>query len=245
MKRRDKFQPVDGAGNYLTGPALYQIMREIAGDTLVLAFSRGKDSIAMWLELREYFNIIPYYCYTIPGGFSYEVESLEYYEDFFGCKIYRFLHPIFWKNLNDFVFQPPQRVRRILEFGISNYEYSDLVNGLAAMLGLDNPYVAFGYRVHDSPRRRLLVLREGPLGLTGYRYAWPIWDWDLEKIANKIKAAGVMLPRDYELFGWTLTATDFQYAHVIRDELPDDWEKMKFWYPLIEAEMFRHEQAGK
>lgn len=245
MKRRDKFHPVDAAGNYLTGPALYEVAREIAGDTLLLAFSRGKDSLAVWLELRDYFTIIPYYCYMIPGGTSFERESLDYYERFFGVKIYRFLHAQFWKNLNAFLYQPPQRVRRIIEFGIPDYDYADLVTGLAQMRGLDNPYVAFGYRANDSPRRRLLALREGPMGRDAYRYFWPIWDWDLQRVADKLQAAGVALPPDYEYWGWTLTATDYQYAHAIRDHFPDDWERIKFWYPLIEAEMFRHEKVGK
>jgi len=245
MKRRDKFHPVDEKGEYLTGPALYEVLREAGGDTLLLSFSRGKDSLAMWLELRDYFTIVPYYCYMVPGGLSYERESLDYYEQFFGTKIYRLLHKQFWRNLNSMVFQPPERARRIVEFGVANYDYADLARGLATFCGLDNPYVAFGYRADDSPRRRLLVLREGPMGMEAYRYAWPIWDWNLERVATKIKQAGVKLPADYAFWGWTLTATDYQYTAPIRDNFPDDWEKLKFWYPLIEAEMFRHERVGK
>ncbi len=244
VKRRDKFQPVDERGEYLTGTALYKLVREIAGDTLVLAFSRGKDSIAMWLELRDYFNIIPYYGYMIPGGLSYERESLDYYEDFFGTKIHRFPHPIFWKNVNDLVFQPPERVSTIRTIDFPDYDYSTLVDVVASIHGLDKPYVAFGYRAADSPRRRLLVLREGPLG-SNLRYFWPIWDWTIDMIEKRLKGAGVQLALDYELWGRTLTAIDYQYAAPIRDNLPDDWEKVKFWYPLIEAEVFRHEVVGR
>ena len=242
MKRRDKYHPLDEAGEYLTGPALYEeARRQMGGDRLMLAFSRGKDSISTWLELRDYFEIIPYYCYMIPGGTSFERDSLDYYEQFFGTKIYRFLHPLFWRNLNSFHFQPPQRAATIIGCGVPDYDYEGLVDDLGAMLGIARPYVAFGYRADDSPRRRLLVLREGPMGSTSYCYFWPIWDWNLERVANRLKAAGVKLPIDYQVFGWTLTATDYQYAHAIRDHFPEDWERMKFWYPLIEAEMFRHE----
>jgi len=245
MKRRDKFQPVDEQGEYLAGSALYEVVREIAGDTLILAFSRGKDSLAMWLELREHFHIIPYYCYMVPGGLSYERDSLDYYERFFGVKIHRFLHYRFWENLNAFLFQPPQRIKSIIEFGVGNYDYHDLATGLASMYELDNPYVAFGYRVNDSPRRRLLMLREGPMGKDAYRYLWAIWDWDLQRVADKIIEAGAAIAPDYAIHGSTITATDYQYVHAIRDSNPDDWKKLKFWYPLIEAEMFRHEQVGK
>lgn len=245
MKRRDKFQPLDENGEYLTGPALYEVVREISGDTLLLAFSRGKDSISMWLELREHFNIIPYYCYMVPGGLSYERESLDYYEDYFGVHIARFHHAIFWKNINDFVFQPPLRVSAIRALGIPNYDYKDFIAPLVEQHGLDNPYVAFGYRMNDSPRRRLLMMREGPMGYKDYRYFWAIWDWDIDRVADKLREANIALPRDYMLWGRTNTTIDYQYMTAIRDNLPDDWEEMKFWYPLLDAEIFRHEVVGK
>lgn len=247
MKRRDKYQPaIDPETNeYLSGPALYEVARRECGDTMVLAFSRGKESLSAWLELRDYFNIIPYYCYMIPGGLSYERESLDYYEDYFGVHIHRFPHPIFWKNINDFVFQPPQRVRVIREIDFPEYDYSLLVKIIGQMHGLNNPHVIFGYRMNDDPRRRLLVLREGPLGMVNYRYFWPLWNWTIDDIAARLSAANIALPLDYELWGRTLTTLEYQFAQVIRDELPEDWERVKFWYPLIEAEMFRYERVGQ
>ena len=245
MKRRDKYQPTDEAGDYLTGQALYEVAREIGGDTIVLAFSRGKDSLATWLELRETFTIIPYYCYMVPGGLSYERDSLDYYEDYFGQHIARFVHPIFWKNINDFVFQPPERVRKIREIDYPDHEQYDLAQLVAAMHGLEGNYTAFGYRAKDDPRRGVLVQREGPLGFANFRYFWPIWDWNIEQVSTRVNGAGLALPVDYELWGRTNTAIDYQFGSIIRDKLPEDWERLCFWYPLLEAEMFRHEVVGR
>lgn len=244
MKRRDKFHPVDGEGNYLSGPALYEICREIGGDALLLAFSRGKDSICAWLELREYFNIIPYYCYIVPGGLSYECESLDYYEDYFSRRIARFVHPIFWKNINDFVFQPPQRVRVIRTLDYPHHEQADIARLFGESLGLSGFYTAFGYRSADDIRRRILVEREGPLGLNAFRYFWPIWDWNKQRVTDTLIEHDVALPIDYEFWGRTNTALDYEYSSILRDTLPDDFDKLCFWYPLLEAEMFRHEQVG-
>ncbi len=51
---------------------------------VLLSFSRGKDSIAMWLAMRGHFEkIVPYYFYLVPGLLDFEKRSLEFYEKFF------------------------------------------------------------------------------------------------------------------------------------------------------------------
>ena len=59
---------------------------------VMLSFS-GKDSLAAWLYLVEHdFEVIPYWCYSVPG-LSFDDEMIEYYEQAMSTKIYRFLHP--------------------------------------------------------------------------------------------------------------------------------------------------------
>ena len=44
-----------------------QLRAQLAGETVILAFSRGKDSLAAWLALREAgVNVVPYHMYLIP-----------------------------------------------------------------------------------------------------------------------------------------------------------------------------------
>lgn len=53
-------------------------------DDLILYFSCGKDSIAMWLYLQDKgFNIHPVFLYTVPGLRS-DNENIAYYENYFG-----------------------------------------------------------------------------------------------------------------------------------------------------------------
>jgi hypothetical protein len=75
----------------LPSPELVPIAREMAGNRLLLSFS-GRDSLAMWLWLREQgFELIPYWCYTVPH-LSYDDEMLDYYERYFGVH-YCLPHP--------------------------------------------------------------------------------------------------------------------------------------------------------
>lgn len=90
---------------------LWRIVKDEVDD-LILYFSCGKDSIAMWLYLQDKgFTIHPVYLYTVPGLRS-DDENLAYYESFFGCHIMRFPHPLFYQMLNNLVYQPPERVAK-------------------------------------------------------------------------------------------------------------------------------------
>jgi len=77
-------------------PSSEQVMATIPQehDTVVPAFSCGKDSVAAWLALRAagFTRIIPMYRYLIPD-LGFIERSLAYYENFFGTPIYRVAHP--------------------------------------------------------------------------------------------------------------------------------------------------------
>ena len=233
---------LDADGNALRGEALIERVRELSGDTILLSFSRGKDSIAMWLYLRPHFEIVPYYLDWIPG-LSWVDESLAYYEAFFGQHIIRLPHPLFWKYLNSFFFQPPERVATIRAINFPSYDYADLDDILCRQYGREM-YTAMGMRSADGLMRRNLMIQQGVLGNKRRRYFYPIWDWNIEQVGRIILDSGVALPVDYEL--WGRTATDFTYPFLkgVRDHFPDDWRRILDWFPLADLELFRYEQVG-
>jgi hypothetical protein len=53
--------------------------KERYGDKTLLAFSRGKDSIAVALALRDDIEVIPFHYDDLPG-LEFVEESLAYYE---------------------------------------------------------------------------------------------------------------------------------------------------------------------
>ena len=143
---------------YSNSAELCERMAEIT-DTVLLSFSGGKDSIAAWLQMRKYFKrIVPYYMYFVPG-LKYIERSLEYYEDFFGCHIYQFPHPAFFKKMNLGVFQPPNRLSIIADkmyVDLSTYDVIAISEMIRSYLGLsENAYTGVGIRQGDTPMRRL------------------------------------------------------------------------------------------
>ncbi len=111
-----------------------QVMEEIAaltGGRCLLAFSRGKDSIAAWLELREsglFSEIVPFHLNLVPG-LRFVEESLDYFENWFQTRIIRLPHISFYRMLGNCVLQPPERIQEITRLGLdqcTRFTYNDV-----------------------------------------------------------------------------------------------------------------------
>lgn len=231
-------------GETLAGEALIERVRELHGDTILLSFSGGKDSIAMWLFLRPHFNIIPYFLYWVPG-LSFVEEAMAYYEDYFGTEIVQMPHPLFYKMLREGAYQPPDNVAPLRSLDLVEFDFADIDNILAQAYDLDNPFTAIGMRMKDNIDRRNLIMQKGVLGQGRRRYYYAIWDWDVNQAGQIILDHGVKLSKEYKYWGRTLASFDYQYLRPLRDNFPQDWATIQQWFPLIDLEMFRYEQVGK
>lgn len=223
-----------------TGDSLCRTMAEEC-DTAILAFSTGKDSIAAWLQMRKYFRrIIPYYCYTVPG-LEFVEDSLKYYEDFFGCHIYRLPHRSMYRLLRNLVFQPPEHVTKIEALDLPGEDYDDAAIGdiireceeLSA-----NVFVGTGVRMADSPMRRIGLKTHGAINRNAKRF-YPVFDWKKADLLKAFDESGVKLPIDYKLFGRTFDGIDYRFLKPIKENFPRDYEKILTWFPLAELELFR------
>lgn len=229
--------------NPLSGEQVIARIRERT-DTILLGFSRGKDSICTWLECRKHFRVIPFYLYRIPGV-SFVDESLAYYERFFGCHIYRIPHPATYRQLREMVFQPPERCRIIESFDLPQYTYEDAQGMLREHLGLgDEVFCAMGVRAADSAQRRIAINRYGAINEKRLQF-FPVWDWDKERLLSAIVGAGVKLPVDYRLFGRSFDGIDYRFLEPIRRYFPRDYERILRWFPLAELEILRRDYAAQ
>ena len=212
-------------------------------DDLILYFSCGKDSIAMWLWLRQFnFTIHPVYLYTVPGLQS-DTENIAYYEQFFERHIMRFPHPIFYKMLNNLVYQPPERAAQILAFDLPNFGFADIDKAIVNDYLDGRPYyAAMGMRQADNLDRRMMMYQNGVLGKKNRRYYYAIWDWTVDQVGKIIAESRVKLPRAYQFAGRTIAAIDYFYMRPFREVYPDDYKIILEWFPLLEAEFFRYDR---
>lgn len=225
-----------------TGLETIQRVRQEQSSTL-LAFSCGKDAIAAWLAIRPHFErVVPYYLYLVPN-LEFVDESLDYYERWFGTKIYRLPHVSVNRMLNNLVFQPPERCKVIEQCELAEPDYSDIRRDVARMEGLaDDTLVADGVRATDSPMRRLAINTHGPISWNRRKYH-PVWDMRKADLLDMFRREKVKLPIDYKLFGRTFDGIDLRFLLPIKKHFPRDYQRILEWFPLAELEIFRMEHA--
>lgn len=211
-----------------------------SGQPVLLAFSRGKDSLATWLALRDDgVEVVPFHLYRIPG-LRFVDESVKIFEDYFQTRIRQYPHPALYRWLNNLVFQAPENIRTIEAAALVEYDYDDLHQIIKEDLDLpDETWVADGCRACDSPNRRSAFKMRGPWRKAGWKVS-PIWDWRIKHVREVQGRHRCPVAVDYEWFGRSFDGIDYRFVEPLSRFAPDDFERLREWFPLVDLEIFRH-----
>lgn len=222
-------------------PPSVEIRAQLAAEGLpvLLAFSRGKDSIAAWLALEEAgCQVIPYHMYLIPD-LGFVRESLGYFERFFGQKIVNVPHPSLYRWLRNGTFQPPERMATIeaADFGAVTFE--DVIGFIREDYDLSpDTWIADGVRAADSPVRRMAFATHGVMK-PGSRKVSVVWDWRKAHVLEAMAAEKVEMPPEYEWFGRSFDGVDARFLAPLREHRPEDYQLVLNWLPLADLGLFR------
>ena len=219
---------------------LCEEISSMTGGRCLLGFSRGKDSIAAWLYLREFFNeVIPFHCSSIPH-LSFVDESLDYYEDVFKTKIIRCLSGEITSAMADLIYQPLEDEAEIDELELWSYDNHDIIDLLRAQYGAEL-WCAFGINMTDSIDRRIYVKKNQGRNEERKTF-YPCFDWSAQQIKKAIDDAGIRLPGDYRLANRSLAGLpNFRHLCRMEEVFPQDMEKIELWFPFIRAQLARNE----
>jgi hypothetical protein len=224
-----------------TGKALADRIKDISGtDKIMLGFSRGKDAIGAAIELKKYFDVVPVFYDGCPG-LQFVADSLAYYERaLFKRKIHVVPHPNFFRKLQHWAFQDYHGFFVINQIPFPRWTHDDVHKWVIDKEGLPSTtFIATGVRAADSVTRRTAIAKHGPITLSK-RTVHFIWDWNKERLISEMQAANVKLPIDYLLWGRTFDGIDARFMIPLKRELPEDFERVKRWFPLVEADMIRY-----
>ena len=223
-----------------------EVCEEVAKetDTVLLSFSCGKDSISTWLQIKPFFKkVIPFYLYTVPH-LGFVDRALDYYEDFFQTRIYSFPHPNGLKMIKNAMFGVPFAA----EYWINNsqirfteYDYRELENVIRSCDEVpEEAYSAIGVRAGDSIQRRMAIKNNGAVH-HGQKTFYPIAYYNPEDLCDMLEKSGVKLPPDYHMFQRSFDGFPDMFTRPIREYYPEDYEKIKEVFPLVDADIFRHD----
>lgn len=217
------------------------------GRPVCVAFSGGKDALAATLALMEDdIELRLVHLYGIPGkepmtAIGFVEDALNRYEDQLGVEIRRYPHPSLYRLINAFAYQPPERVSTIQAARLPMPTYESIWEDIRLDLEVDeDTWIADGVRASDSLVRRASIKKHGAMK-PGNRKVSPIYDWLQGSTYEIIADHGIELPIDYELFGRSFDGIDYRFIKPIKEHLPEDYEQIKKWFPLIELEILRNE----
>lgn len=215
------------------------------GRPVLVAFSTGKDALACELALQDAgIDTRLAYLYYIPG-LRFVEETLARQEDQLGKPIARYPHPSLWRWLNNFVFQPPERLPIIAGANMPTIEYVSMWEWIRRDMGLPaDTWVADGVRASDSIVRRASFTKHGVMKPSNRKVS-PVADWLKGEVMARIARAGITLPPDYEWFGRSFDGIDYRFLEPLSRFAPDDFARVLEWFPLAEVELIRATGVGR
>lgn len=200
------------------------------------------NSIAAWLWMLEFFPRIIPFCVDGCPGLEFVERSLAYYEKAFGTPIERCVSQTLLAAIADLVYQPFEDEEWIdkMDFtvGMSNDELAETIRDKH---DVGHAWIAWGISAADSiVRRSQQKYRDGMV--ESKRVFYPCTDWKRENVLQAINASEFKLPEDY-LFANRSFVSPLNPRHLkrLREQRPDEFERIKFFYPLIEASLARNE----
>ena len=210
---------------------------------VLLAFSCGKDSIAAWCALEDAgIEVVPVYMYLIPH-LRFVDEEISYFEDRFSTRIRQYPHASFYRLVGNAVSQAPERLPIIEACKVPQPTYEQIWNLIREELDMKGAWCADGVRAADSIVRRASFVRYGVMKKSKMKVS-PIADWLKGEVMECIESHGIDLPIDYKLFGRSFDGIDYRFTAPLKKHLPEDYERLHEWFPMIEADIVRHEAYG-
>jgi hypothetical protein len=212
---------------------------------VTLGFSTGKDSVVgLDMLLKAGIKVIPIYFYAVPD-LKFINDNIKMYEDHFNIRIVKMPHPVLFDYVDAQSWQTWDRFRTLHKNGYGSANFKQLTKSYLYCMKIEGyEYDCNCMKMADSLNRRLL-LRKLPdvdenkkiIYLTKYLTNNDCFEY--------IKQNNIPLTRDYEIWGRSWDGLKYDYSMGVKKFYPDDYEKIKEYFPLIEAEVLRYKIVKK
>lgn len=200
----------------------------------LVAYSDGKDARAVLdLATRHFDHVEAFYMWWVPD-LQFMKDGMEAATRRWGVKIHQFPHWAAISAMTTGSYCNPWWGRDAIELKLADiYAYAMQETGI--------PLILTGAKKADSGwRRRFMKTTEH-----WERIAYPIKDWTKLDVLSYLKGRGIPIPNNSA--GGTASGVALVPHELfwIYDNYPEDFEKMKVYFPYIEALIVRRRLYGK
>lgn len=216
---------------------LYDIIKTQARvtDSVIVAFSGGKESIVTLDLCFRYFKTVkPFFMYICPD-LSFQEKTLQWYEKKYQTEITRLPHMDVSEFFHYGSFRPPDYSFPIISIN-DIYRYMRIQN--------DIWWIAAGERIADSIVRRAMMKKSGSIDVQRGRF-YPVSAWKKKEIMAYIKHHNLYLSPDSRKLGFSFRSLDGNELLMLKENFPDDYQKILHLYPFAGAGVKRAEEYGK
>ncbi|MEG0872969.1 MAG: phosphoadenosine phosphosulfate reductase family protein [Clostridia bacterium] len=194
-------------------------------DKVLVSFSGGKDSVAVLNLCKKYFKEVqPFFMYYVKG-LSFQEKLLQYYEKVLNIKIIRIPH----FELSQFMRYGTFRQYDLNIPIITVKETYDYVRELTGIY-----WIAGGERIDDSIVRRAMIKNSGSIDEKRGRF-FPVAYWNKKEVLKYVKHNKLKVSGESEKLGFSFRSLNSKDLIKIKKFYPNDYKKIKEWFPFAEA----------
>ena len=204
-------------------------------DSVIVAFSGGKESIVtLDLCFRYFKNVKPFFMYICPD-LSFQERTLEWYEKRYQTEIIRVPHMDVSEFFHYGSFRKPDYTFPIVSI-------NDIYKWVR--LETDTWWIAAGERIDDSIVRRAMMKKSGSIDVQRGRF-YPVSAWKKREIMDYIKFHNLYLSIDSRKLGFSFCSLWGKELSMLKQYFPDDYQKILRLYPFAAAGVKRFEEYGE
>lgn len=216
--------------------ALYDPIKAMSKvtDSVIVAFSCGKESIVtLDLCCRYFKNVKAFFMYMCPD-LSFQEKAIAWYEKKYGIEITRLPHM-------DTSIMFRYGGFRCEDWSCPIISINDVYHFMR--VNKDIWWIAAGERIDDSIVRRAMMKHSGSIDVQRGRL-YPVAAWNKKEIMEYIKFHKLYRDGFSRLTGHSFTTRDSD-LYIVKEHFPEDYEKIIRVYPFAEASVKRYEIYGK
>jgi phosphoadenosine phosphosulfate reductase len=194
-------------------------------DSVIVAFSGGKDSIVTLDLCFKYFkNVQPFFMYLVPN-LEFQESMLQWYEKKYNTEIIRIPHFELSEFLKYGSFAPP-------DFDVNVVGINDTYEYLRQRTGID--WIAAGERCADSIVRNAMIKKSGSIDYKRGRF-YPLAYWKKQEVMQYIKYKKLYLSPEQKKIGFSFRSLAGKELATVKELYPNDFEKILQLFPFAGA----------